>query len=86
MLQENSIDDVTNFRHTLNNFKDTMRLEILEEVFNTKSKKSTGSIFERANKKYKDIISNKDHYQLPADKEKEIDKIVAAAYKDIVGS
>jgi trimethylamine--corrinoid protein Co-methyltransferase len=72
--------------HTLNHFKDTMRSEILEEAYDIKSKKSTGSIFERANKKYKDIISNKDHYQLPADKQKEIDRIVAAAHKDIVGS
>ncbi|MCJ7472452.1 MAG: trimethylamine methyltransferase family protein, partial [Actinobacteria bacterium] len=71
--------------HTLDHFRDTMRLEILEEVFDTKSKKSTGSIFERANKKYKDIIDNEDHYRLPADKEKEIDKIVAAAHKDIIG-
>ena len=71
--------------HTLDHFKDTMRSEILEEVFDTKSKKSTGSIFKRANKKYKDIISKKDHYQLPADKQKEIDKIVAAAHKDIIG-
>ena len=71
--------------HTLDNFRDTMRSEILEEVFDARSKKSTGSIFERANKKYKDIIDNKDHYRLSADKEKEIDKIVAAAHKDIIG-
>ena len=73
-------------KHILDHFKDTMRLEILEEVFDTKSKKSTDSIFERANKKYKDIINEKDHYQLPVDKQKEIDKIVADAHKDIVGS
>ncbi len=71
--------------HTLDHFKDTMRSEILEEVFDTKNKKSTGSIFERANKKYKDIINKEDHYRLPTDKQKEIDRIVAAAHKDIIG-
>ena len=71
--------------HTLDHFKDTMRLEILEEVYDIKSKKSTGSIFKRANKKYKDIIDKEDHYQLPEDKQKEIDRIVAAAHKDIIG-
>ena len=72
--------------HTLNHFKDTMRSEILEEAYDIKSKKSTGSIFERANKKYKDIINKKNHYQLPLDKQKEIDRIVEAAHKDIVDS
>ena len=71
--------------HTLNNFRDTMRLEILEEVFDSKNKKTIGSIYERANKKYKDILNNSDRYKLPQDKSKEIDKIAAAAHKDIIG-
>jgi trimethylamine--corrinoid protein Co-methyltransferase len=71
--------------HTLNNFKNTMRLEIMEEVFDSKSKKTIGSIYERANKKYKDILNSSGRYKLPQDKSKEIDKIVAAAHKDIIG-
>jgi hypothetical protein len=33
---------------------------------------------------YKNILKNAEHYRLSADKEREIDKIVSAAYKDIV--
>jgi trimethylamine:corrinoid methyltransferase-like protein len=71
--------------HTLNNFKNTMRVGILEEVFDPKSKKVLGSIYERANARYKDILENGEKYELPADKSKEIDRILAAAHRDIVG-
>ena len=71
--------------HTLNNFRDSMRLEILEEVYDSKNKKTIGSIYGRANKKYKDILSSDDKYELPQDKSKEIDKIVVAAREDIIG-
>ncbi len=71
--------------HTLNYFKKTLRSEIMEEVFDVKDYRSIGSVYERANLKYKDIIKNTEHYMLPADKEKEIDSIVARAYEDIIG-
>lgn len=72
-------------KHTLNNFKNTMRLDILEEVFDSGSNKVVGNIYERANVRYKDILANSKEYELPADKSKEIDRILAAAHKDIVG-
>jgi len=71
--------------HTLKNFKSNMRSDILEEVFDSKSNKAIGGIFERANTKYKHILANTEKYELPADKSKEIDTIIAAAHKDIVG-
>jgi len=71
--------------HTLNNFKNTMRLGILEEVFDTKTHKVKGNIFERANARYKNILEDGEKYELPPDKSKEIDRIIAAAHKDIVG-
>jgi trimethylamine:corrinoid methyltransferase-like protein len=72
-------------KHTLNNFKNTMRLDILEEVFDIKANKVTGNIFERANARYKEILSSSEKYELPPDKSKEIDRIIVAAHKDIVG-
>jgi trimethylamine:corrinoid methyltransferase-like protein len=71
--------------HTLNNFKNTLRSDILEEVFDVKANKVTGNIFGRANAKYKDILASSEKYELPPDKSKEIDRIIAAAHKDIVG-
>ncbi len=71
--------------HTLEYFKDTLRSGILEEVFDMKSGRKVGGIYERANERYKDILKNAEGYRLPRDKEEEIDRIAASAYKDIVG-
>ena len=71
-------------KHTLNNFRRTLRSSVLEGIFNIKNHRNIGSIYERANTMYKNILKNTEHCRLPADKEREIDKIVSAAYRDIV--
>jgi trimethylamine--corrinoid protein Co-methyltransferase len=71
--------------HTLNNLRKTLRSKILEEDYDINNKKKINDIFEKANQSYKDILKNKAVYILSEDKQKEIDKIVTAAHKDIVG-
>jgi len=70
--------------HTLDHFRDTFRSEILEEDYDVGKKRPNSSIFERANSKYKALLARSE-YRLDRQKEKEIDKIVKAAHRDIVG-
>ena len=78
-------DNYMDSDHTLKHFKKGLVSEIMEQTFDLKTMQPLGSIWEKANKKYKEILSRKDLYRLPEDKSKEIDKIVETAYKDIVG-
>jgi len=71
--------------HTLNNFRDTFRSEILEEDFDAKTKFKKTDIFGRANAEYKELLK-KSEYRIDSEREKEIDKIFKAAHKDIVGT
>ena len=72
--------------HTLKNFHSTLRLDLFEEIFDMQKKDVIGSIFDRADVKYKNIINHQEHYSLSDDRSKEIDKIVSAAHLDIVGN
>ncbi len=72
-------------KHTLDNFKKLFRSEILGEIVDMKNDKKLKSMFDLSNEKYKKIMENIKPFKLPADKEKEIDRIVERAYKDIIG-
>ena len=71
-------------RHTLNNIEKAPRFPIIEEDYNILLKSLNKDIYETANIKFKNILKNA-NYKLDEDKSKEIDRIVAAAHKDIIG-